>query len=74
MDDLLLMDIPDSRDKLAEEFSGVSFAKITMGENMIKEFSSGSILQDNSNVLVRLYNIIQAYDVGVFKHLEKKKN
>lgn len=69
MDDLLLVNVPDAGDELRKEFCGVTLAQIAMGEDMVKELATGSVLEDDANVLVCLYDVVEADDVGVLEDL-----
>jgi len=43
MDNLFSMDVGDTRDELSEEFCSVAFFEITMSEDMVEEFTAGSV-------------------------------
>lgn len=58
VDDFLLMDVPDARNELREEFAGILLPQIAMGEDMIKQLAAGRILEDDTNVLVGLDHIV----------------
>lgn len=70
MDNLLLMDIPNSGDELSKEFSCVSFSQIPVSEDVIEEFTTGRIVENNADVLVRFYCFVEPDDTGVVERLE----
>ena len=69
VDNFLLVNVPDAGDELRKEFCGVTLAQIAMGEDMVKELATGSVLEDDANVLVCLYDVVEADDVGVLEDL-----
>ena len=69
VDDLLLVDIPDTRDELAEQFTGVFLAKVSVGQDMVEQLTAGCVFEDDTDVLVGLNDIVQPHDVGVLERL-----
>ena len=69
VDNFLLVDVPDAGDELRKEFRSVTLAQIAMGEDMVKELATRSVLEDDANVLVGLYDVVEADDVGVLEDL-----
>jgi hypothetical protein len=43
MDNFLLVDVPDARDELGEEFCGIAFSQVAMGEDVVEKFATGCI-------------------------------
>lgn len=69
VDDFLLVDVPDTRDELGKELCGVFFLEVAMGKNVVEELASGGILENNADVFVCLYDIVESDDVWVLKCL-----
>jgi hypothetical protein len=69
MDNFLLVDVPNTGDELREQLGSVLFAEITMGQDVVEEFSSRRVFQDDADVLVRLNHVVETDDVGVFQGL-----
>lgn len=44
MNNLLLVDIPDSGNELGEEFTGIAFPEVSVGENMVEEFTARGVI------------------------------
>ncbi len=40
MNDLLLMNVPDARDKLRKKFASVFFFQVAMGQDVVEELAS----------------------------------
>lgn len=40
MNDFLLMDVPDTRDELGEEFCGIFFFEVAVGQDVVKELAT----------------------------------
>ncbi len=72
MNNFFLMDVPDARYELGKEFGGVSFTQIAVGKDVVEEFTSGSIFNNDTDVFVSFDNIVQAYDVGVLEGLYER--
>ena len=72
MDDLFLVDIPDAGDELTKEFACVLLFEVTMGKDMVKEFTAGRVLENDANVFVRLDDVVKSDDVGVFEGLKEE--
>lgn len=58
MDYLLLVDVPDARDKLSKQFASVLLLQISMSKNVIEKFAARGIFQDDSDIFVRLDYIV----------------
>lgn len=58
MNYLLLVDVPDARNKLCKQFASVLLLKISMSKNMIEKFAAGGIFKDDSDIFVRLDYIV----------------
>jgi hypothetical protein len=58
MDDLFLMNIPDARDELTKEFACILFLQIAVGNDVVKEFTTWRVLEDDTDVLVRFDNVV----------------
>ena len=72
MDDLFLVNIPDAGDELTKEFACVLLLEVTMGKDMVKEFTAGRVLENDANVFVRLDDVVKSDDVGVFEGLKEE--
>ena len=70
MNNLLLMDIPDCRNKLGEEFAGIAFSEVSMREDVVEKLASRSIIENNANVFIRLDCFIEPDDAGMMKRLK----
>ena len=58
MNDLFLVDVPDTGDELREKFCGVLFFEVSVGKDMVKELASRGVLEDDANVFVRFDDIV----------------
>ena len=58
MDDLFLVNVPDARDELTKEFARILFLQIAVGKDMVEEFATGRVLEDDTDVLVRFDNVV----------------
>lgn len=58
MDDLLLVAVPYPGDELSKEFRSVSFFEIPVCEDMVEQFSSGGVFQNDSNKLVGFDDVV----------------
>lgn len=67
MHDFLLVDVPDARDQLREQLCGILLLEVAMSQYVVEQLSTGSIFQDDANVLVGFDNIIETDDVRVFE-------
>jgi len=67
MDDLFLVYIPDTRDKLREKPAGILFLQVTMGEDMVEKLASGRVFENNADILVGLNDIVKTNDVRMFE-------
>ena len=72
VDNFLLVDVPDTGNELGEELCSISFFKIAVGENMVKEFSARGVFKDDTDVFVSFDNIIKTHNVGMFERLGTK--
>lgn len=71
MDDLFLVNVPNTRDELTKKFARVLLLQVAVGEDVVEEFTTGGVLEDDANVLVRFDNVVQSDDVRVFESLEE---
>ena len=69
MDNFLLVDVPNTGDELRKQLRCVPFAKITMGQDVVEEFSSRRVFQDDADILVRFNHVIETDNIGVFQGL-----
>ena len=69
MNNLLLVDVPDSGDELTEQLACVLFAKVAMREDVVEELVPGRVFEDYTDILVRLDNVVETDDVGMFEGL-----
>jgi hypothetical protein len=74
VNNFLLMDVPDARDELGKEFSGVSFFEVTMCEDVVKELATRGVLEDDANVFVCFNDVVEPYNVGVLERLYDANN
>lgn len=58
MNDLLLMNVPDARDKLRKKFASVFFFQVAMGQDVVEELASRCVFENDPNVFVRFDNVI----------------
>ena len=65
VDNLLLMDIPYSTDQLCKELSRVFFSEISVGEDMIEEFSTRGVVEDDTDVFVGFDCLVESDNVGM---------
>ena len=72
MDDLLLVDIPDPGDELAEQLACILLLEVTVGNDMLKKVTAGLVPENDANVLVRLDDIVKSDDIGVFESLKEE--
>ncbi len=70
VDYFLLVDVPDTRDELRKEFCSVFFFEVAMGQDVIKELATRGVLEDDANVFVCLYDVVETNNVGVFERLK----
>ena len=73
MDDLLLVNVPDAGDELTEQLAGILLLEIPMGQNMVEEFTTRRVLEDDPDILVRLDNVVQPNDVRMFQSLNVER-
>lgn len=69
VNDFLLMDVPDTRYELGEEFSGIFFLEVTMGEDVVEELATGGIFEDDTDVFVGFDDVVKTHDVGMLQRL-----
>jgi len=69
MDDLFLVDVPDAGDELTEEFARDVSRQIAVGEDVVEEFTTGRVLEDDTDILVRLDDVVKSDDIRMFKDL-----
>jgi len=58
MDDLFLVNVPDARDELTEEFACVLLLQVAVGKDMVEEFATRRVLEDDTDVLVCFDNVV----------------
>ena len=69
VDDLFLVNVPDARDELTEEFARVLLLQIAVGEDVVEEFTTRRVLEDDADVLVRLDDVVKSDNVRMFEGL-----
>lgn len=69
VDDVFLVNIPDAGDELTKEFAGDVFRQIAVGKDVVEEFTTGRVLEDNTDKLVRLDDVVKLDDIRVFEGL-----
>jgi len=74
MNDLFLVNVPDARDELTEEFACVLLLQVAVGKDVVEEFTTRRVLEDDTDVLVRLDNVVQSDDVRMFESLKDKSH
>jgi hypothetical protein len=52
---------------LSKQLAGVTFFEVAMGEDVIEEFTAGSIFEDDSDVLVCFNDIVKMNNIRVVK-------
>jgi hypothetical protein len=58
MNDLFLVDVPDARDELTKKFARILLLEVTVGKDVVEEFTTGRVLEDDTDILVRLDNVV----------------
>jgi len=58
MDNLFLVNVPDARYELAEEFACVLLLQVAVGKDMVEKFTTRRVLEDDTDVLVRFDNVV----------------
>jgi len=58
MNDLFLVNVPDARDELTKEFARILLLEVSVGKDMIEEFTAGRVLENDTDVLVRFDNVV----------------
>ena len=58
MDDLFLVNVPDTRNELTEEFARILLLQVAVGEDVVEEFATRRVLEDDTNILVRFDNVV----------------
>ena len=58
VNDLFLVNVPDARDELTKEFARILLLKIAVGKDVVEEFTTGRVLEDDTDVLVRFDNVV----------------
>jgi hypothetical protein len=69
VNDLFLVDVPDTGDELGEKFCGILFFEVSVGKDMVEELASRGVLENDANVLVGLDYVVETDDVWVFECL-----
>ena len=72
VDNLLGMQVGHAGYELRKELGSILLAKVSMSENVIEEFASGCIFNDDADILVRLDDVVQPHDIRVIQHLREK--
>jgi len=54
---------------LGKELSSIFFFEVAVGEDVVEEFATGCVFEDDTDVFVGFYDIVEADDVGVFESL-----
>jgi hypothetical protein len=72
VDDLFLVNVPDARDELTEEFARILLLQVAVGEDVVEEFTTRRVLEDDTDVLVRFDNVVQSDDVRMFESLKEE--
>ena len=58
MDDLFLVNVPDTRDELTKEFARILLLEVAMGKDVVEKFTTRRILEDDTDVLVRFDDVV----------------
>ena len=66
------VDIVDTGDELTKEFACILLLEVTMGKDMVEEFTAGHVLENDANVLVRFDDVVKSDNVGVFGGLKEE--
>lgn len=74
VDNLFLMNVPDARDELTEEFARILLLEVAVGEDVVEEFTTRRVLENNTDVLVRFDNVVKSDDVRMLESLEEGTN
>ena len=69
VNDLFLVNVPDARDELTKEFARVLLLQVAVGEDVVEEFTTRRVLEDDADILVRLNDIVKSDNVRVFEGL-----
>ncbi len=64
MDDVLLMKVRDTGDELSKETAGMLLLEILVRENVVEELASRGILEDDTDVAIRLDDFVETDNVG----------
>ena len=54
---------------MGKELSSIFFFEVAVGEDVVEEFATGCVFEDDTDVFVGFYDIVEADDVGVFESL-----
>ena len=58
VDNLFLVNVPDAGDELTEELARILLLEVSMGQNMVEEFTTRRVLEDDADILVGLDNVV----------------
>jgi len=70
MNGLFLVNVPDARDELTEEFTRILLLQVPPGKDVIGEFATRRILKDETDELVCFDNLAESDDARVFEGLK----
>ena len=73
VDDLFLVNVPDARDELTEEFARILLLEVAVGEDVVEEFTTRRVLEDDTDILVRFDNVVQSDNVRMFESLKSER-
>ena len=58
VDNLFLVNVPDAGDELTEELARILLLEVAMGQNMVEEFTTRRVLEDDTDILVGLDDVV----------------
>ena len=71
MNDFFLVNVPDARDELTEEFARILLLQVTVGKDVVEEFATRRVFEDDTDVLVGFDDVVESDDVRVFESLKE---
>ena len=54
---------------MGKELGSVFFFEVAVSEDVVKEFATGCVFEDDTDVFIGFYDVVEADDVGVFESL-----
>ena len=54
---------------MGKELGSVFFFEVAVSEDVVEEFTAGCVFEDDTDVFIGFYDVVEADDVGVFESL-----